>query len=185
MAYLVGSVPTGILVARAHGVDLHRVGSGNIGATNVARALGMRLGIWTLLGDAAKGALPIVVGRLAFDAPLPAAAAGLAAVLGHVFPAFPGTWFRGGKGVATGFGAILALVPPVAGVAFGIYVAVFLALRISSLGSLCATGSVPPVLIGSGAPWPHVALGVSLFALILFTHRSNIHRLLTGKEGSV
>jgi acyl phosphate:glycerol-3-phosphate acyltransferase len=180
-AYLAGSIPFGVLVARLKGVDLRAVGSGNIGATNVARALGKGWAIAVLLGDASKGFVPIWLGRrLGFPAAA-IALAGLSAIVGHMF-----TFFlrgRGGKGVATSLGVALALSPIAALIGFGVYVAVYAATRLSSLGSLLGVWTFSLLFIFHDAP-PASLVGLALggAALVTVRHRQNIGRLVRGKE---
>ena len=181
--YLFGSIPFGVLVARAlRGVDVRASGSGNIGATNVARVAGVGPGLLVLGLDAAKGALAVLLARaLLPGAPVVHALSGLAAVLGHVFPFSLG--FRGGKGVATALGVLSLLVPAAALAGVLAYALVFGVSRISSLGSLVAG----PAAVAASVVWPGTRLAVGLtsvlFALILFTHRGNIRRLLGHSEG--
>src|SRR5262249_10903495 len=147
-AYLLGSIPFGVVVAKFRNVDLRKVGSGNIGATNAARALGKTLGILVLLLDAAKAYLPLLACRRLFrDDPnvdWVLAGVGFAAFLGHLFP----VWLKGkgGKGVATGLGIYLALAPFCAGIAGAVWVGLYVATRISSIGSLAATLLMIPAL---------------------------------------
>ena len=183
-AYLCGSLPSGLLIARARGVDIREVGSGNIGATNVARTLGKPLGVLVLLIDAVKGFLPVFLCRRAWldvpHGPEVIAAAGLAAILGHVFP----IWLKlhGGKGVATALGVLVVLVPLAALAGALVYAGLVAAWRVSSIGSLA--GGVTAVLIAAlTARAPEYAwLSALLFALILWTHRSNIQRILRRTE---
>ena len=180
-AYLAGSIPFGMVVARAKGVDLRKVGSGNIGATNVARAMGKGWAVFVLLCDAAKGFVPVWLGRrLGFDA-LPIAIAGLAAIIGHMFTLF--LRGRGGKGVATSLGVALALSPIAALLGFGVYVVVYGATRLSSLGSLLGvwTFSLTFALGTPPAP-PYVVLALGGAALVTLRHQQNIRRLLRGEE---
>jgi len=182
VAYLIGSIPFSFLVARAFGVhDVRRVGSGNVGATNVLRSAGKMAGALALLLDLGKGAAATaLVGRLApGDASLPAAAA-LAAVVGHMYP----VWlrFQGGKGVATGLGAFAPLAPWAALgslVVFGLVAAVT---RLVSLGSVVGALAMAGVVLALRGPNP-VALSVALTAaLVVFRHRSNLRRILGGTE---
>jgi glycerol-3-phosphate acyltransferase PlsY len=182
-AYLVGSIPTGLLVARARGVDLRSVGSGNIGATNVARALGRGFAIAVLLGDALKGFAPVFIGRR-FLPQLPPAAvalAGLAAIVGHMFTVF--LRGRGGKGVATSLGVALAISPLAALCGFGLYIIAYLTLRISSVGSLLGIWSFPvfAALFG-GVARPYLALSIGTALLVTLRHRQNLARLFRGEE---
>jgi acyl phosphate:glycerol-3-phosphate acyltransferase len=180
-AYLAGSIPFGVLAARAKGVDLRQVGSGNIGATNVARALGKGWAIAVLLGDAAKGFVPVWLGRrLGFPAAA-VALAGLAAIVGHMFTLF--LRGRGGKGVATSLGVALALSPIAALIGFGVYVVLFAATRLSSLGSLLGVWTFSLFFTFHDAPpAPLVGLALAGAALVTLRHRHNIGRLLRGEE---
>jgi glycerol-3-phosphate acyltransferase PlsY len=184
-SYLAGSIPFGLLLGRLFaGVDVRAAGSGNIGATNVARTAGKGLGVLTLLLDAAKGGIPVAATALAMgearDAGWPAAA-GLAAFLGHVFP----VWLRlrGGKGVATAFGAFLVLTPGLTLLAAAVFAVAFAASRVVSVSSMSAAAvlAVGAALEhGRYAPVTRVALVV--LAVIVVRHRSNIRRMLRGEE---
>ena len=184
-AFVMGGFPTGVIAARARGVDLRKVGSGNVGATNVGRALGKRWAIVVLLIDAAKGAIPVLAAAafapsfLANQPVMPVI--GLAAVLGHMFSVF--LKGRGGKGVATSFGAALALSPSAALGSFVLYALLFAVFRISSVGSLAAVASYPVFLwlLGSRDP-AMLAFGISIAVLVTARHRDNIRRLLRGEE---
>jgi acyl phosphate:glycerol-3-phosphate acyltransferase len=191
LAYLCGSLPWGLWLGHlARGVDVRTVGSGNLGATNVYRTLGPGLGILTLLLDIAKGALPVwVLPQLGLAAAFPGGpewcrlAAGLAAVAGHVWTFLAG--FRGGKGVATTVGVLLALAPA----AFGSFVGVFLltvaVTRYISLGSTLgaiAFAATLAVVAPGGVLSPTFLLGVALAVLVIARHRDNFHRLLRGEE---
>lgn len=190
-AYLAGSVPFGVLFARARGIDLRAVGSGNIGATNAARALGKRLGLAVFLCDAAKGLLPVLLARylaarfpaLVVGGETTVALCGAAAFVGHVYP----VWlrFRGGKGVATAFGVFLAIAPLAALGAMLLFALVYLATRLSSLGSLAAATAFVPALWLVGAPRPDRALAVFLWLLIVWRHRENLARLARRQEHRV
>ena len=180
-AYLAGSIPFGVVVARAKGIDLRQVGSGNIGATNVARALGKGWAIAVLLGDAAKGFVPLWLGRrLGFPAAT-IALAGLAAIVGHMFTLF--LRGRGGKGVATSLGVALALSPLAALLGFAVYLALFAATRLSSLGSLLGVWTFSLFFTFHDAPpAPLVGLALGGAALVTLRHRQNIGRLVRGEE---
>ena len=170
-------------MARARGVDLRSVGSGNIGATNVARALGRGWAIAVLIGDALKGFLPVFVGRhfLPQLSPEVVALAGLAAIVGHMFTIF--LRGRGGKGVATSLGVALAISPPAALCGFGLYLLAYLTTRISSIGSLLGMWSFPLFawLLG-GVARPYLWLSIGTAALVTVRHRANIARLVKGEE---
>jgi glycerol-3-phosphate acyltransferase PlsY len=198
--YLVGSIPFGVIIARAHGVDLRKVGSGNVGATNVARVLGRTWGYLCFFLDTAKGAAPVVVASLIVrpdrgpPTPLEQACwlgAGCGAVLGHVLN--PWLKFRGGKGVATALGVVLGVYPYLtwAGLcALGLWIAVTLVSRYVSLGSIVSAAAFLPLVAafnwGSlGALWPLVTFAAAICALIIVRHRSNIRRLLAGRENKI
>jgi acyl phosphate:glycerol-3-phosphate acyltransferase len=183
-SYLLGSIPTGVLFARARGVDIRAVGSGNIGATNVARSLGKKLGAVVLVLDALKGALPVLVVQLAEQGgrlhPMVLPAVGLAAIVGHCFP----VWlrFRGGKGVATTLGVFLAADPLVAAIGVGIWVLLYAVTRISSIGSMVTARAFPILLFVLGRDPPLIALGVLVAVVILAKHQGNLRRLLRRQE---
>jgi glycerol-3-phosphate acyltransferase PlsY len=179
-AYVLGSVPTGFLLGYLAGVDVRSAGSGNVGATNVARIAGKWLGLLTLLLDAAKGFVPVFIAhQMGFDAAV-AGGAALAAFLGHLYPIF--LKFRGGKGVATALGALLALAPAATGILLAVFIMVALASRIVSLASIVAAGTAPVAIWLLG--YPDVSVGVTLLMalLILWRHRDNIQRLRSGAE---
>jgi len=181
VAYLVGAVPVGFLVARAFGVgDIRRHGSGNIGATNVLRAAGRVAALLTLAGDAAKGALAVGAGGALLGGPAGAAAAAVAAVLGNCWSVFLG--FRGGKGVATGLGALLALVPAAVAPAAAVWLGVVLASRYVSLGSLAAAACAPAAAALLGYPAPSVVAAAAAGAIVIARHHENIRRLVHGTE---
>jgi glycerol-3-phosphate acyltransferase PlsY len=180
--YLCGSIPFGIIVTRAAGApDLRGVGSGNIGATNVLRTGRRDLAAATLVGDALKGTVAVLVAsHLGGEAAAIAAAVG--AFLGHLFPVWLG--FRGGKGVATFVGLLLAFAWPAA-LGFGlIWLAVAAASRYSSLSALVASAA-SPALAWYFAGAPVAALFAALAAVLWITHRANIARLLAGSEGKI
>jgi glycerol-3-phosphate acyltransferase PlsY len=181
VAFLLGSIPTGVLVARAKGVDLRKVGSGNIGATNVGRALGRKWAIVVLLVDASKGALPVLACRQFWADPWLPALGGLAAVTGQAFSIF--LRGRGGKGVATSLGAGLALAPLPALACLGTFVLVYAGLRIVSLGSLAAVASFSLFLwLFHLGTTPHFVFAISVGCLVFVRHRANLGRLARGEE---
>ena len=184
VAYLLGSIPFGVVVARAQGgVDLRRVGSRNIGATNVLRAVGKGAAALTLLADIGKGALSVALGRWFEVAPPLLAAIALAAVAGHLFPVFDR--FRGGKGVATTLGVVLVAMPVVGSLLILIWLAVATLSRYSSLASLTASVALPILTwVLDGRP-AMLALSGVLLALVVFRHRENIARLLAGTEAKL
>ena len=179
LGYLLGSIPFGLVFTRAAGLgDIRRVGSGNIGATNVLRAGGKALAAATLLADGGKGAAAVLLAGWAWG-PAAAAWAGLAAVLGHLFP----VWlrFRGGKGVATGLGVLLAAAPLAGAVACAVWLAMAKLGRRSSLAGLAAFVAAPVAawaVYGAGRGW----LALAVAALVFARHHANIRRLLAGTE---
>ncbi|MBI3181793.1 MAG: glycerol-3-phosphate acyltransferase [Myxococcales bacterium] len=182
LGYLAGSVPFGVLLTRwVKGKDVRSEGSGNIGATNVARVAGKKLGVVVLLLDAAKGALPVLLAmQLLPEALRLHAAVGLAAFVGHVFP----VWLRlkGGKGVATAFGVLLVLAPAAALAGGLVYGALVLALRVSSIGSLAGGAATVAAAFLLRRPLEYAVLAAVLYGLMLFTHRGNIARLVRRSE---
>ncbi|HZH04641.1 MAG TPA: glycerol-3-phosphate 1-O-acyltransferase PlsY [Myxococcaceae bacterium] len=183
LGYLSGSVPYGLLLARKlGGVDVRGAGSGNIGATNVARVAGKKLGVLVLLLDALKGALPVwLATQMAPGEGAVHAAAGFAAFLGHVFP----VWlrFKGGKGVATALGVLAVAAPGAAITALLTFVAVFALARVSSIGSLSASAAALAYGFLRPVPLTGRVLLSLLFLVLLWTHRSNIGRILRRAEG--
>jgi glycerol-3-phosphate acyltransferase PlsY len=205
-AYLLGSIPFGYLIVRAtQGADVRETGSGGTGATNVSRRAGKAAGVFTLVLDALKGALAVASAKLIFDLPIIAgggyvnqsstvmdanwwvAAAAIAVIAGHIFP----VWlrFRGGKGVATGVGVFLMLAPIALAPAGVVFLVVVMLTRYVSLGSVLAAVAIPLFLVLQNAfiqpvealvPTMTAAIGGAV--LIIFAHRANIGRLLSGSE---
>ncbi|KQO70532.1 glycerol-3-phosphate acyltransferase [Methylobacterium sp. Leaf87] len=179
--YLLGSIPFGLIFTRMAGLgDVRAIGSGNIGATNVLRTGRKGLAAATLLGDALKGTAAVLIG-LQFNLE-PALAAGLGAFLGHLFPVWLG--FKGGKGVATFLGVLLALSPVALAAFAAIWLGLAFGLRYSSLAALAASAATPVVLWALGQPgvaW----LFLLLAALLWWKHAPNIRRLLAGTEGRI
>lgn len=188
-AYLLGSIPTGFLVARARGIDIRAVGSGNIGATNVLRALGLPTGLLVLALDALKGcaacawlAVGLRRGLAGADAPDEpfCIVAGLAAILGHNFTCWLG--FRGGKGIATSAGVLAALVPGPLAVIAAVWAVVFAAFRYVSLASIAAALTLPVATWLTGHSPTMIAVTAGMTLLALFKHRDNLERLRHGTE---
>jgi glycerol-3-phosphate acyltransferase PlsY len=182
--YLAGSVPTGYwLVRLVRGIDIRRVGSRSIGATNVWRVLGWKVGLPTILLDVAKGFVPALLASVLVD-DLAGALAGGAAMLGHARPLFLG-FERGGKAVATTGGVLLGLAPVVALLAAGVWVLTFLVARFVSVASMSAALSVPVFAFALGESWPVKILALAGAAAVVFLHRDNIRRLFAHKEPRV
>jgi glycerol-3-phosphate acyltransferase PlsY len=186
LAYVSGSLPFAHLAGLAKGVDLRKQGSGNLGATNVFRVLGWKIGLAVFLADALKGALPVLLlaprVESAHDPVLWSIAIGIAAIAGHVRPVFL-KFGKGGKGVATAAGVFFALAPVPMLVSFGVFVAVVLASGYVSLGSLISAVVLTTLLgitLGIHAPLFLVSLVISVF--VFWTHRANIGRLRRGEE---
>jgi glycerol-3-phosphate acyltransferase PlsY len=182
VAYVLGAVPIGFLVARAFGIaDIRRHGSGNIGMTNVLRTAGKTPAVLTLLGDVVKGAAAVAAGgAVAGDTVLGPAVAAVAAVAGNCWSVFLG--FRGGKGVATGLGAMLWLVPWAVLPSAVVFLVVVGTTRFVSLGSLLGAAGVPVVALVLGAPRASVVAAGLVAAIIVARHHENIARLLRGTE---
>jgi len=180
LAYLLGSVPVGLVLSRLKGRDPRTVGSGNIGATNVMRAAGKTLGIITLLGDAFKGFLPVLLAVHYGLPPMLAAGIGFAAFVGHLFPIY--LKFKGGKGVATALGVFLGLSPLAILIDFILFLAVFLGWGYVSLGSLVGVACMPLILLVLRTPLEYVALSFAIGILTFWKHKENIKRLRAGTE---
>jgi glycerol-3-phosphate acyltransferase PlsY len=191
LAYLLGSIPTGYLVARARGVDIRSVGSGNIGATNVLRALGKTAGILVLLIDALKGWTAVrLMAPWCIERFLPAAGieakdiaaliAAVAAVLGHNYTCWLG--FKGGKGIATSAGVLTALVPWALLIIFVVWVVCFLVTRYVSVGSMAASFTLPLATWFTTRSLTLTVVTGGMGALAIYKHRANIQRLLSGTE---
>jgi glycerol-3-phosphate acyltransferase PlsY len=202
LSYLLGSIPSGLIVGRVRGVRLEEHGSGNAGTTNALRVLGTGAGLLVLAVDVLKGVLAVaVVSRIRLGEGLPEALgpqadawvmvlAGIAAMLGHVFTVIGLLFYgnlRGGKGVATAAGMLLGLVPTAVGVAFLLFTGVVALTRFVSLGSILAALSIPLTLLveralGFDVPGPVFLVTVAIPLFILYTHRANVQRLLAGTE---
>ncbi|HSE84764.1 MAG TPA: glycerol-3-phosphate 1-O-acyltransferase PlsY [Candidatus Binatia bacterium] len=179
-AYLLGSVPTGYILGSLAGVDVRKAGSGNVGATNVARVVGKRHGIFTLAADMAKGFVPVIIALNLGLTPTATALVGIAAFVGHLYPVF--LRFQGGKGVATALGVFLGLAPWATLILMAIFVLVLLATRVVSLSSMVAAGCAPIVFwLFFHSP---ILTSMSLFIalMIVLRHRGNIQRLRSGTE---
>jgi glycerol-3-phosphate acyltransferase PlsY len=186
-AYLLGSIPFGLLLGKRQGVDVRNLGSGNIGASNVARNLGKKTGMVVLLLDALKAAGPTLVARILFERgelPIEAlAGVALAGICGHCYS----VWlkFRGGKGVATSLGVFLVIDPALAGIGVLIFAGLYAAFRMVSVGSVSAAASFPFLLWIFGRPAALVQLGIAVALIILIKHRSNLVRLFQGSENKL
>ena len=180
LSYLLGSVPSGFLVGSSAGVDVRGEGSGNIGATNVARTLGWKKGLLTLGFDVAKGFLPVLAAQLLDLGAGAAAAAGLAAFAGHLYPVFLG--FKGGKGVATAAGVYIAAMPLGILVLVGVFALVVVASRRVSPASMAAAVLAPAVAWALSYPQEVAWMSLVIGLLVVVRHRENIRRLVAGEE---
>lgn len=205
LSYLVGSIPTSIILSKLiKGVDIRNFGSGNAGGTNVSRVLGKKYGILTILLDALKGVIAVIfVSRLYLgDFPFPnntpfddftlvQIIAGISAVIGHIWTIFAG--FKGGKGIATGLGVLVSIVTLDMIMALGVFLIVVYFSKYISLASISAAVSVPLIMIirenifGVDIPSYHNILPfvIALALLVIYTHRSNVERLLNGNENKI
>ena len=178
--YLCGSIPFGLLLTRRTGIDVRRAGSGNVGAANVARTAGAGLGVLTLIADAGKGALPVLVTGTVMQAPALAAAVGFAAFLGHLYPITLG--FAGGKGVATALGVLLVIAPDAALAGLVVFTVAFALTRRVSVGSMTGAASAAVAVALTGRPGVAVASAAVMALVVLVRHRENIARLRAGTE---
>ncbi|HKD12680.1 MAG TPA: glycerol-3-phosphate 1-O-acyltransferase PlsY [Thermoanaerobaculia bacterium] len=180
--YLLGSISFAVLLVRLRtGRDIRQEGSGNPGATNVLRSHGKALALVVALLDVAKGAAAVLLVRMVTADPRYAAAGGLAAILGHMFPLYYG--FRGGKGVATTVGAFLALAPAATAVCLGVFIVIVAATRYVSLGSCVAVVLLPPAArLISHSPLPVVLAAALAAAVVIVKHVDNLKRLARGEE---
>jgi len=192
LAYLLGSLPTGFLVGKAKGLDIREIGSGNIGATNVFRALGTPAGIFVLLVDGLKGyaacawlcdALYRPLGVPESDLEYFRISAGLGALLGHNYTCW--LKFKGGKGIATSAGVLTALVPWALGIIAGVWLIIFLLTRYVSLASIAASAALPFAIWITHGSRTMIAAGSAMTMMAIFRHRSNIQRLLHGTESRI
>ncbi len=187
--YLCGSIPFGVVLTRLFlGVDVRKVGSGNIGATNVARAGGKKIAIPVFILDVVKAVAPILVARHLMagreNGEIWTTLVAVAALSGHVFPVWLG--FNGGKGVATGLGVFFVLEPIAAIAGFSVWIGIYLTIKISSIGSLGGTAVCAiTVFILHGARNPISWAGLVIAAIIFYRHKENIRRLITGEETKV
>ncbi len=181
--YLVGSVPFAYLLARRRGIDLRQVGSGNVGATNVLRTSGASQAMLAMCLDATKGAIAVLVVRAFTAGPATPVAAGLAAVIGHIYPVWLG--FRGGKGVATAAGMFAVLAPLALAIASGVFILAVWVTRYISVGSMA--GAIALAVSAAASEVPRaVAVGGAIAALIIVhRHRGNLVRLVSGTERRV
>jgi glycerol-3-phosphate acyltransferase PlsY len=180
-AFVIGSIPFGIITAKAKGIDLKKVGSGNIGATNVLRSLGKWPAIITLLGDILKGTLAVAIGKYSGVEPLFVGLIGLSAILGHNYSIFLG--FRGGKGVATSIGVLLLYIPYGAAITLLVWILVVLVTKYSSLGAIVSFAVLPlSVFFIDSQDKTKLFIAMLISVFIIVRHQANIKRLIKGSE---
>lgn len=180
LAYILGSLPFGIWFARTRNIDLRKHGSGNIGATNVARTLGKKAGLLILSADCCKGLGAVAAADQVLAAPAAVGAAGLMAFLGHLFSVF--LKFKGGKGVATGLGVFLYLMPLAALSAIAVFAISTGLTKYVSMGSMTAAISIPLFGLLYKAPHAYIYLSLIVAMMVIIKHKDNIRRLLAGEE---
>ncbi|MBI5681757.1 MAG: glycerol-3-phosphate 1-O-acyltransferase PlsY [Deltaproteobacteria bacterium] len=184
-AYLIGSIPAGVLVARLYGApDPRTMGSGNIGATNVGRTAGKGAGIATLIIDILKGAVPVIIAEYFFGGSvIIISLTAFAAFFGHIFPIFLG--FKGGKGVATALGIYLSISPLQAIISLIIFILIVFVTRYVSLGSMTSSFAIIIIFLLSPSLKQYVLLSIGICLFIIISHRENIKRLLNGTENKI
>ncbi len=183
-AYFLGSVLFGKIIADLKGVDLRKTGSGNVGATNASRALGKKFGMLVFLLDAVKGFLPTALAVSLYGSESKVVAVvGVASVMGHMFSIFDG--FKGGKGVATAFGVLVAISFKVALLSLTVWVVLLYLKRYVSLASIGASLTAPVFIVLAGFPFHIFLMSAVISALIIYKHKDNIRRILEGKERKV
>ena len=180
VGYLIGSIPFAFLLARKRGIDLRMSGSGNIGAANVLRTVDVSTGVLAMALDAVKGAAAVLLAERMSSTPGAPVAAGLASVLGHVYPAW--LRFRGGKGVATATGAFAVLAPAAVAIASGVFIVAVLATRMISVGSIGAALTLMIATALGGSSGIVIIAAVTTGIIIVARHRGNITRLAAGTE---
>jgi len=180
-AYLIGAIPSGVVLTRLAGSeDIRKAGSGNIGATNVYRVAGRKLGLLTLIGDVLKGVLPVLAAQWLHFSDGQVGLIAAAAFTGHCFPVYLG--FKGGKGVATALGIFLVISPLAALGAAAVFGLLVWKWRYISLGSICAAAAMPVLVFFINRSLPLVAATLFISAVVIFRHQQNISRLLAGSE---
>ena len=181
-AYLIGAIPTGVILTRlVGGEDIRKAGSGNIGATNVYRVAGRKLGIITLVGDCLKGVIPLLIAQQGFNLPTSGIAlVALAAFIGHCYPVYLG--FKGGKGVATALGIFLVLSPLSVLCLLVVFVLILWKWRYISLASISAAATVPFLVLWFESSFSLFMATLIIAVIVIWKHRANIERLRSGTE---
>lgn len=183
-AFVLGSIPFGIITAKVKGIDLKKVGSGNIGATNVLRSLGRWPAVITLLGDILKGTLAVAIGKYSGVEPLYEGLIGIAAISGHSFSIFLG--FKGGKGVATSLGVLLMYTPHVAVLTLIVWIGVVLFTKYSSLGAIVSFALLPlNIMLFDFQDKTKFFISILISLFIIIRHKDNIRRLMKGTERKI
>jgi len=183
LSFILGSIPFGIIIAKITGVDLKKVGSGNIGATNVLRSIGKWPAVLTLLGDILKGTLAVAIGKYSGVEPLYEGLMGISAILGHNFSLFLG--LRGGKGVATSLGVLMLYTPRVFFFTVIIWLMIVFFTKYSSLGAIVSFGLLPINIILFDYDKTKLLIAILISLFILMRHRENIQRLMKGTERKI
>jgi acyl phosphate:glycerol-3-phosphate acyltransferase len=183
IGYLVGSVPFAFLLSRRRGIDLRTVGSGNVGATNVLRTSGVPMAVAAMILDALKGSVAVLIAAPMSIGPATSVAAGLASVIGHIYPVWLG--FRGGKGVATAAGVFGVLAPAALAIASGVFIAAVLTTRYVSVGSLAGAVTLAVATAVSDGSAAVAAGAIATAVVIIHRHRGNLSRLVAGTERRV
>jgi glycerol-3-phosphate acyltransferase PlsY len=183
-SFLFGSIPFGFLICKYRlGIDIRKVGSGNIGTTNVIRVAGPIWGIIVLILDASKGLIPVLIAKSLHFSPILVVLAGILSILGHIFSPFVG--LRGGRGVATGLGVVIGIAPIVAFILFLTWAIVVLLTRYVSLASLTAAFLFPIIMAIYKFPLPFFLLSIAVSILVIVRHKPNLERLLRGEEHKI
>lgn len=183
LCYILGSIPFSYIFSRVlGGVDIRSKGTGNVGATNVLRTLGIKIAVFALLGDLTKGAGAAWLG-LQFGGPNLAAACATMAVIGHCWPIFLG--FKGGKGIATSAGALMVLMPPIGFIALANFIIIIAISRYVSLGSITTAVILPILVVLTNQPWQYVVMVFVMAITAIYRHRTNIERLRQGTEKKI
>ncbi|MGV7220540.1 MAG: glycerol-3-phosphate 1-O-acyltransferase PlsY [Nitrospinales bacterium] len=180
LAYILGSLPFGAWFARSRNIDIQKHGSGNIGATNVARTLGKKAGLLVLLADCFKGFISVVIADQILGSEFEVGVAGLMAFLGHIYSIF--LKFKGGKGVATGLGVFLFIMPFATLSAIGVFALVLCLTKYISLSSISAALSIPLFGLLFNTPQSYIFISVIISVIVTLKHKDNIERLIVGKE---
>jgi len=183
VGYFLGNVSASFIVGKlTKNIDIRKFGSGNAGATNTLRVLGVKAGLLVFFVDILKGVVAVLLGRLAAG-DTGGMLAGAASVAGHIWPVFLS--FKGGKGVATSFGVLVVMFPVVALILFAVSASLVAITRFMSLGSITAAVLLPILLLITGYDWLYIVFGLALAALVVYLHKGNITRLLAGKENKL